>query len=173
MATKKLKRADVLSLLDKLEAPYTSKITLDRAVKKLERAISKSGIPTHIVPEEQVALEILGLADPEEKDWDEDEPKPEATKKTAAKKKTAAPKEESKPKVKKARADWMTCATKAVMTSSNMEDAGTAATQIFRDAGGKVTPNTDQNGKLYASFASKALIEAKVIRLDGKDIELL
>ena len=181
MATKK---EIVLGLLDKVGAEYTSKITLDRASKKLVRYIEKNGAPEDLTTDEQHCLIGLGVklgiegeaqtAEEAEKPTLKKLPGKKKSSKKASSKKTSsrkAPAEKPKKERKPRTADWMTCAAKAVLNSKNLDDAGAKAAQIFRDAGGKVTPNTDANGKLYASFASKALVEAGVIEMDGKDIK--
>jgi len=145
------KRAIVLSILDKLEAEYTAKISLARAIKKLERHVAKKGLDVELTKEELLGLEILDLA-PAKK-----APKKKApTKKTKPKDKDPEEKPESKPKA--IRMDWMTAATRALLEEPVIVKAEDLALELYLAGGGRNVPNVRANAANNVSRAKRVLI---------------
>ena len=190
-----LTRSMVLDLLDKCGAKYTKKITVERAVQKLTRSLEQNGVPEDLTEEEQSTLVGLGLVKAEK---EAPKPKP-APKKTAAKKTKpvpeivdedplgveeepkADPEEEKKAasKVKKEPKerglDWMTCATRAVMSSSTFEEARAKTLSIYQNEGRKKTipQSADKYALMYTGYAITVLTEVGVLKSEGGNITIL
>jgi len=92
----------VLGILDKLKLDHSSKITLERAQKKLEEAIESGGIPEDVSfsKAEIAGLEQMGFEIEVDEEPEAEAPAP-AKKKSSSKKEPKEPKEKKEPKPKK------------------------------------------------------------------------
>jgi len=168
-----VKRDVVVALLEKMGAPHTTKISMDRAVQKLKRYIQKNGMPVGMTmtgAEKAVVNAILN-----NKPTTPPPPPTHALARVPEGKKASNSKAEKAAKTAKAPVvDWITVASRAILKSRNMKQAAEVAVKDFTKAGGKTSSNTPKWGVLYTSYASKALIEAKVIEVSNKgDVTVL
>jgi len=136
----------VLAILDKLSLEHSSKITLERAQKKLEEAIESGGIPedvnltaAEIKGLEQMGFEIDMDEEPEPTDADldeiEDEEPAPAKKKKEKKKKEPKAKKEKKPTKKSRRT--ITCDILKKKKNHSMEALIDDANNAYAEQGGK------------------------------------
>jgi len=174
----------VLSILDKLGLEHSSKITLERAQKKVERAIEKDGIPEDV---DMTAAEIKGLeqmgfeidtgadaepTDADLEDLEDDEPAP--TKKKKSSKKDSEKKEPKPKKEKKAKKsfDRITAACKVLQKKKNhtFEEYVDAADQLYADNGGKLNP---KEALPSCRRVLKVLQAYEMIAVKGEKIKVL
>ena len=156
-----LDKGTILGLLDKLGAPYSEKITLERAQKKLKRYVEKEGVPKELTEEEIDLLEGLNLITlPVVRGV-------EKKKKKKTKSKKPAPKAPAGPKM-----DWMTASVQAILKRKTIAAAEKLALDIYLKGGGRKVRNIETNAKINVSRAAKALVAADVIKLgdDGQKI---
>jgi len=165
-----IKRSVVLGILDKIGAPHTTKISAERAVKKLQRFLPKTGIPDTLNSDETQLLVDLELLDTQ----DAEESPTSAVKETPKGKKAKPKSSDDKPssgstsdKEKGKRPNWMEIGAKAVLHSRNLKEAGKLAIKNYLAAGGRESPFSKQNGYRYATRAAKALQAANVLSLDS------
>ena len=155
-----VERKTVLELLDKLGASYTEKISMERALRKLKRYLENHGTPEDATQEEiELIEEVTGTKVEQEED-----PEPEEEQKKESK-----PKPKSSKKPKPERPCWMTSATKAVMEAEDMEQAAELAVKYYGNSGGRLTDLAEKWGRLYTSYAIKALMAAGVALLDDEN----
>lgn len=169
MAATSVDRKDLLALLDKMGAEYTSKITVARAKAKLKRHIEKKGLPGKLTKNETITLKGIGVDVPD---------KPAAKKKAPSKKKAASKKAASKKttakKDKPKKIDWMTAAALALKENGNIQKAEEHAVKLYLDAGGRNVDKIRANATLNVSRAKRVILALGIGEMseDGKSISL-
>lgn len=144
-------RQTAIGLLDKMDVPYTSKISQERAIIKLKRNMDAENLPKNLSDDEKELLGQLGM-------------KFEKTPKKAK-----IEKETEKPENKDRYCSWIECATEAILESTDLRDAAVKTVKIFHAK----NPNSNIKGRygdLYVSYAQKVLVMVGKIQVEGTEI---
>ena len=152
-------RKVMLGLLDKMGLEYTSKISNERAEKKIARSLKKKGIPEELTKAEEWLVKELGFEAPPSniipisaaKEKEAEEPKEEEAKEEAPapevkkEKKKTTPKKEKPPKAKKeTKAHRVNFISEIISNipkkGISIKDLSAAANEAFVKAGGQDNP---------------------------------
>lgn len=169
----------VLGLLEKCGASFTEKISMDRAVTKLQRnwhpesETPNNTIVGNLNGDELEVLKELGLSPTSGIKIEDAPPKVE----TKPNKKIKVPKAPKSPKPKKEKMykpSWIECAAKAILKNKSMKDAATATVILFKETHRKSSLKCDSlAGTIFVSRVSKVLIMVGKIQVEGDVIKHL
>ena len=186
----KLSKKVVTGILDKLEIEYTSKITLDKAKSKLNRAIEKKGgIPedVELSADEIAILEEMGFEidldeddedqestdeDLDDEEEEEEEEEEEKISKKKSSKKSSSKKNKKEPKKSKKKMGKFTAVCKILKKRKNhiFEKLVAEADALYVKNGG--SSNIDGTKK-FCVTTLKVLTEYGAVSVDGDTIKVL
>jgi len=150
-----VKRDVVVALLEKLGAPHTTRISMDRAVQKLKRYVGKHGMPTTLTVVEKAVVDAVFSA--------------KSAPALASTKEKKAPKPKAEKAAKTAKVpvvDWMTSSARAIQKSQTVKEAEEKALKIYLDNGGRKVTNVENNAKNNVSRALRVLVAYKIVTVD-------